>query len=130
MERGSYNNYSRTPVAYSLYDRYSIGFANAQVINAKGEYTLNQIDATGEGYIINSPESQVKFYLENRQNTCWDAYAPSTPTASKSIAEAGLKVIDEILSISQCAHDLAPLLYYIWCRGGFVRLRRLSSLCL
>ncbi len=76
MAGGSYQNNSRTPVAYSLYDRYSIGFANAQVINAKGSYSLNQIGATGEGYIINSPEANVKFYLENRQNTKWDAYAP------------------------------------------------------
>ncbi len=76
MAGGSYQNYSRTPVAYSLYDRYSIGFANAQTITTKGEYTLNQIGTTGEGYIINSPESQVKFYIENRQNTKWDAYAP------------------------------------------------------
>ncbi len=76
MAGGSYENNSRTPVAYSLYDRYSIGFANAQIINAKGEYSLNQVGTTGEGYIIKSPESQVKFYLENRQNTKWDAYAP------------------------------------------------------
>ena len=76
MAGGSYQNNSRTPVAYSLYDRYSIGFANAQTINAKGTYTLNQIGSTGEGYIINSPESNVKFYIENRQNTRWDAYAP------------------------------------------------------
>ncbi|MBR5030759.1 MAG: M6 family metalloprotease domain-containing protein [Muribaculaceae bacterium] len=76
MSGGSYQNYSRTPVAYSLYDRYSLGFANAQVINSTGSYSLNQIGSTGEGYIINSPESQVKFYLENRQNTKWDTYAP------------------------------------------------------
>lgn len=76
MAGGSYQNYSRTPVAYSLYDRYSIGFANAQVINSIGTYSLNQIGSTGEGYIINSPESNVKFYIENRQNTKWDAYAP------------------------------------------------------
>ena len=76
MSGGSYQNNSRTPVAYSLYDRYSIGFANAQVINAAGNYSLNQVGNTGDGYIINSPEPNVKFYLENRQNTKWDTYAP------------------------------------------------------
>lgn len=76
MAGGSYQNNSRTPVAYSLYDRYSLGFANAQVINSTGTYSLNQIGSTGEGYIINSPEPQVKFYIENRQKTRWDAYAP------------------------------------------------------
>ena len=76
MAGGSYQNNARTPVAYSLYDRYSIGFANPKFINAKGEYSLNQIGSTGDGYILNSPEAKVKFYIENRQNTRWDAYAP------------------------------------------------------
>jgi len=76
MAGGSYQNNSRTPVAYSLYDRYSLGFANAQVINSVGTYSLNEIGSTGEGYIINSPEQDVKFYLENRQKTRWDKYAP------------------------------------------------------
>ena len=76
MAGGGYQNNSRTPVAYSLYDRYSIGFANAQTINSTGTYSLNQIGSTGQGYIMNSPESNVKFYIENRQNTRWDAYAP------------------------------------------------------
>ncbi len=76
MAGGSYQNYSRTPVAYSLYDRYSLGFANAQIINSTGTYSLNQIGSTGQGYIIKSPEANVKFYIENRQNTKWDTYAP------------------------------------------------------
>lgn len=76
MAGGGYQNNSRTPVAYSLYDRYSLGFANAQVIKNTGTYSLNQIGSSGEGYIINSPEANVKFYLENRQNTKWDTYAP------------------------------------------------------
>lgn len=76
MAGGGYQNNSRTPVAYSLYDRYSLGFANAQVINSVGSYSLNQIGSTGQGYIINTPETNVKFYLENRQKTRWDAYAP------------------------------------------------------
>lgn len=76
MAGGCYQNNSRTPVAYSLYDRYSIGFANAQKITGKGKYTLHQIGSTGEGYILDSPESNVKFYIENRQKTRWDTEAP------------------------------------------------------
>jgi M6 family metalloprotease-like protein len=76
MAGGSYQNNSRTPVAYSLYDRYSLGFDNAKIIKSTGVYTLNQIGSTGDGYIIKSPEANVKFYLENRQNTKWDTYAP------------------------------------------------------
>lgn len=76
MSGGSYQNNSRTPVAYSLYDRYSLGFANAQTITQNGTYQLNQIGSTGDGYILPSGEPNVKFYIENRQNTKWDTYAP------------------------------------------------------
>ena len=76
MSGGSYQNNSRTPVAYSLYDRYSLGFANAQTITSNGAYKLNEIGSTGEGFILPSGENNVKFYIENRQNTKWDTYAP------------------------------------------------------
>ena len=113
MSGGSYNNYSRTPVAYSLYDRYSIGFANAQVINAKGEYSLNQIGATGEGYIINSPENQVKFYLENRQNTRWDAYAPGHGMLICRVDSTNTSVWDSNDVNCNPAHN-----YYVLLRAG------------
>lgn len=77
MAGGNYQNNARTPVAYSLYDRYSTGFANYQVITAEGEYELNPIGETGEGYILKSPVNKEVFLIENRQKTSkWDAYAP------------------------------------------------------
>ncbi len=77
MAGGNYQNNARTPVAYSLYDRYSTGFANYQVITAEGEYTLNPTSTTGEGYILKSPTTKEVFLIDNRQtSTKWDAYAP------------------------------------------------------
>ena len=77
MAGGNYQNNARTPVAYSFYDRYSTGFANYQVITAEGEYELNPIGETGEGYILKSPVNKEVFLIENRQKTSkWDAYAP------------------------------------------------------
>ena len=113
MSGGSYNNYSRTPVAYSLYDRYSIGFANAQVINAQGEYSLNQIGTTGEGYILNTPESQVKFYLENRQKTKWDAYAPGHGMLICRVDSTNTYVWDSNNVNSDPSHN-----YYVLLRAG------------
>ena len=113
MSGGSYQNYSRTPVAYSLYDRYSIGFANAQVINSKGEYSLNQIGATGEGYIIKSPETQVKFYLENRQKTRWDAYAPGHGMLICRVDSTNTSVWDSNSVNNNPAHN-----YYVLLRAG------------
>lgn len=77
MAGGNYQNNARTPVAYSLYDRYATGFANYQIITAEGEYTLNPTSTTGEGYILKTPTNKEIFLIDNRQNsTKWDAYAP------------------------------------------------------
>ena len=77
MAGGNYQNNARTPVAYSLYDRYATGFANYQIIKAEGEYTLNPTSTTGEGYILKSPTTKEIFLIDNRQtSTKWDAYAP------------------------------------------------------
>ncbi|MBR5086375.1 MAG: M6 family metalloprotease domain-containing protein [Muribaculaceae bacterium] len=113
MAGGSYQNYSRTPVAYSLYDRYSLGFANAQVINSTGTYSLNQIGSTGEGYIIKSPENQVKFYLENRQNTKWDTYAPGHGMIICRVDSTNSSIWDSNEVNCNPAHN-----YYVLLRAG------------
>ena len=76
MAGGNYANHARTPVAYSLYDRYSTGFARYKVINAEGQYELPPIGETGEGYLLMTPQDKEMFLIENRQPTKWDAYAP------------------------------------------------------
>ncbi|MDO4510801.1 MAG: M6 family metalloprotease domain-containing protein [Bacteroidales bacterium] len=76
MSGGSYNNYGRTPVGYSAYERYSLGFSKPTVINAAGEYTLNPLGDSNETMLLKSPLSSEFFLLENRQKTRWDAYAP------------------------------------------------------
>jgi M6 family metalloprotease-like protein len=113
MSGGSYQNYSRTPVAYSLYDRYSIGFANAQIINNLGEYSLNQIGSSGEGYILNTPENNVKFYLENRQNTKWDTYAPGHGMLICRVDSTNISVWDSNDVNCNPSHN-----YYVLLRAG------------
>lgn len=77
MAGGNYQNNARTPVAYSFYDRYSLGFANYQIITNEGEYELNPIGPTGDGYILKTKQNKEMFLIENRQKTSkWDAYAP------------------------------------------------------
>jgi len=76
MSGGSDFNYGRTPVGYSLYDKYSLGWANPTVIDSEGTYTLNPINTSHEGYIIKTPVDKEVFLLENRQKTGWDAYLP------------------------------------------------------
>ncbi len=74
MAGGSYRNKSRTPVGYTLYERYALGFATPQLIDAPGDYTLKAINTSNSGYRINSSVPNEFFLIENRQQTRWDAY--------------------------------------------------------
>ena len=76
MSGGSYNNYSRSPVGYTIYERYALGWSKPTIINAAGHYTLDAVNLNGNGYIIKSPTTGEFFMLDNRQKTGWDAYCP------------------------------------------------------
>lgn len=74
MAGGSYRNKSRTPVGYTLYERYALGFANPKVIDAAGDFELKALNSSNEGYRINSAIKDEFFLIENRQQTGWDQY--------------------------------------------------------
>ena len=78
MAGGSYNNYARTPVGYSMMQRYQSGFAVPKVISGPGTWTLGDIDASNAGYRINTSHAKEYFLLENRRKTGnkWNAYLP------------------------------------------------------
>ena len=113
MAGGNYTNNARTPVAYSLYDRYSTGFASVKVIEAEGEYELPPIGETGEGFILKTKQEGEMFLIENRQRTKWDAYAPGH----------GLVVVRMDSTNADVWNDNAPnadatRLYYDMLRAG------------
>ena len=77
MAGGGYMNNSRTPVGYSLWERYRLGFADPVEINEKrAGYTLEPLNTSNTGYWIDTPHNNEFFMLENRQKTGWDAYLP------------------------------------------------------
>ena len=81
MDHGCYMNDARTPVGYSLYERYSVRFCDApEVINGEGSYTLDPLHSSFKGYRINTPVTNEYFLLENRQKNAfkWDAYLPAS----------------------------------------------------
>ena len=81
MAGGSYENYSRTPVGYSLFERWSVGFADdPETISQKGAYTLPPLYQEQKGYRIDTPVEDEFFLLENRQQSQfkWDAYLPGS----------------------------------------------------
>lgn len=113
MAGGNYQNYARTPVAYSLYDRYSTGFANYQIINGEGDYELNPIGTTGEGYILKTPQNKEMFLIENRQRTKWDAYAPG-----HGMLVARMDSTNTYVWQNNDVNDDATRLYYELLRAG------------
>lgn len=81
MSGGSYFNDGRSPVGYSLYERYCVGFIEPESIEditQPGSYTLEPLANSQKGYCLNTPESEEYFLLENRQRNMfkWDAYLP------------------------------------------------------
>jgi M6 family metalloprotease-like protein len=83
MAQGCYANYDKTPVGYSLYERYSVGFMNEPpVISSPGSMTLDPLPllTSRSGYRINTPVNNEFFLLENRQQTAfkWDTFLPGS----------------------------------------------------
>ncbi len=76
MASGADGNYGRTPVNFSLYERYSLGFAVPQVIKEPEALSMASIDKANTGFRINTPVKKEYFLLENRQKTKWDAVLP------------------------------------------------------
>ena len=76
MANGTDYNYGRTPCNFSLYERYALGFAQPEVINEAGHFTIDAISACNQGYRINTPEKKEYFLLENRQYVKWDIALP------------------------------------------------------
>lgn len=76
MAGGNNLNLSRTPCGYNLFERYALGWANPPVINQSGDYSLNPLDTSNEGYILKTSVDNEYFMFENRQQTEWDAYLP------------------------------------------------------
>lgn len=74
MAGGSYWNYSRNPVGYSMFERAFLGFANPDTIESAGDYTLHPLNNSNEGYILKTDHDKEFFVIENRQQTGWDSY--------------------------------------------------------
>ena len=76
MAGGADGNYGRTPVNYSLFERYALGFATPEVIGEAGTYSMAAIHKSNTGFRLNTPVRKEFFLLENRQREKWDAVLP------------------------------------------------------
>lgn len=76
MASGSYLNNSKTPPSYSAYERYMVGWGTSEKIEGPGNYELPALNISNKSYFFPAQSSDEYFYLENRQQTKWDAYLP------------------------------------------------------
>ena len=76
MAGGSDFNYGRTPVGYTLFERYALGWAHPKTITQTGNYSIEHVLTSRDGYILRSPVAKEFFTIENRQKSGWDAYLP------------------------------------------------------
>lgn len=79
MSAGSYNNDQNCPAPFSSFERYSLGWAEPEVINPKTAemFTLPSYMEDGKTYRINVRAKDKEYFLiENRQPVSWDEYLP------------------------------------------------------
>ncbi|MBQ0119299.1 MAG: M6 family metalloprotease domain-containing protein [Bacteroidales bacterium] len=80
MASGNYNNDGRTPISYSAFERFMLGWLMPEQITQLGDYSLNPLSeqkaylvAQGKHNLNKDNPSPSEFWmLENRQYTGWD----------------------------------------------------------
>ena len=78
MDQGSYNNNSRTPPTYSVFERNAMGWCDIEELKAgeARQIEIEHILTSNKGYVVATPLENEFFLLENRQKSDWDAYIP------------------------------------------------------
>ena len=83
MDQGSYNNDGNTPPNYSVFDKYYLGWLTPKFLAKDAIDNVTLTTAYGDGYQITGGTSRVAYsntntvyYIENRQQSGWDAYLP------------------------------------------------------
>lgn len=122
MAGGCYSNVARTPVGYSLYERYSVGFTDEpEVISEQKSYTLEPLHVNQKGFRIDSPVENEFFLLENRRNDGsfkWDAYLPASGLLVHRVDKTNTSVWNSNRVNNNPAHN-----YYevVWAGGVGLR---------
>lgn len=75
MDHGSYNNKGRTPPAYSVFERYTLGWIAPRELKGPANVTLRDI-SSNTACIIKTIDENEFYLLENRAQTGWDTYLP------------------------------------------------------
>ncbi|MBR1803400.1 MAG: M6 family metalloprotease domain-containing protein [Muribaculaceae bacterium] len=76
MAGGSHANQGRTPVGYSIWERWELGWAEPEELSL-GSHSIEAVDKSNAGFILQSPVEGEFFMFENRQKNKWDSALPS-----------------------------------------------------
>lgn len=85
MDGGSYNNDGKTPPNYTIYDKYFLGWktlvnpgntAQTLTLQAAGTDGYNAYQITSGNSQLDATSTTTAYYIENRQQSGWDAYLP------------------------------------------------------
>ncbi len=76
MDYGPYNNDSRTPPAYSAYERNAMGWLDPQIVTGGVHMTLDDIKYSNTAMLIATERPSEFFLFENRQQRGWDEFIP------------------------------------------------------
>lgn len=76
MAGGSSSNYGRTPVGYSLWERWELGFTQQPQELDLGSKSLNAVSSCNTGYMLSTTNDAEYFLFENRQHNKWDSALP------------------------------------------------------
>jgi M6 family metalloprotease-like protein len=85
MDGGSYNNNGNTPPNYTIYDKYFLGWKTpinpgntkqTLTLKAAGQDGYNAYQITTGNTLLSATNTTTAYYIENRQQSGWDAYVP------------------------------------------------------
>lgn len=82
MDEGCYNNKSRTPTAFTAFERLSLGWMEVDSLPLCDDsitVSLSPIDATPSAFVYYNPNNSNEYFLfENHQRQGWDKYLASS----------------------------------------------------
>ena len=85
MDGGSYNNDGKTPPNYTIYDKYFLGWktptnpgntAQTLTLQAAGTSGFQGYQIASSNTLLSATSTNTVYYIENRQQSGWDAYLP------------------------------------------------------
>ena len=125
MAAGTESDKGRTPVGYSLYERWAVGFVDEpEKIEAEGSYTLDALYKEGKGYMMETPVDNEYFLFENRQKNGfkWDASLPGSGMLVHRVDRSDLTVWTKNNVNNDPSHN-----YYEIVRAGGTRRLRINT---